>query len=514
MISMKKGFAKSVIAYFPVFSFTLAYIIYQYITSAVAITITPLQILNTIIIIFIFQVGFCFIAKKVIKDNTKAGLAVLLTSALWFFSEKFFIFSLIISGFFVLIWAGILLFRKKKISLVNITFVLAVLGLEFTIGLLVKSVQLNLPLNQIPEMRQTSTSSLIVPIDPPDIYYIVLDGYVRPDVLEELYGFDNSDFINYLLDKNFIVPEKNHSNYMKSILSIGSTLNMQYIQTLFPNVKDFPFEWVMVPAIKNNQVKAMLEKSGYKSVAVFGDWELTNIDNADIYLEPLPIQINNFEKLLLQSSPLRIFSSVIEKYVLLRSYPSHRKSVNFAFKALSEIPDFDDPKFVFAHIISPHPPFVFDKDGQPVEPSYNFSFTDAKYFPGSNEQYINGYVNQLQYINQELENAIDSILDKSYTPPIIIILSDHGSRMLTDFSSSANSCIRECFSNFAAFYLPDLDEDVIPSDITSVNVFRLIFDHYFGTEFGILDNRYYFTDIEYSFEDVASRINTVCDVSH
>ena len=33
----------------------------------------------------------------------------------------------------------------------------------------------------------------------PDIYYIILDGYARLDILENLYGYDNSDFLNYFL---------------------------------------------------------------------------------------------------------------------------------------------------------------------------------------------------------------------------------------------------------------------------------------------------------------------------
>ncbi len=32
----------------------------------------------------------------------------------------------------------------------------------------------------------------------PDIYYIILDAYARQDTLKEVYGYDNSDFIDYL----------------------------------------------------------------------------------------------------------------------------------------------------------------------------------------------------------------------------------------------------------------------------------------------------------------------------
>lgn len=501
---------RTIIAYLPAFSFTLTYIIYQYLTSGISANASPMQILPVIIYSFLILIGCSFIARKVLKDNYKAGLAVWFAAEILLFSEKYFIVSMLISSILILLWAGILFLRKKKFRLDHISFLLATLGFSFTIGLLVKNVPWSLYLWQIPVMRESPSSSIIVPILPPDIYYIIIDGYVRSDVLKEFYGFDNSDFTTYLLDNNFIIPENNHSNYSTTTLSIGSTLNMQYIQTIMPDVEGLPIGWPMIPIIKDNLVKAMLEEVGYKSVAVAVDWELTDIDNADIYLKPLPIQINDFEKFLFQSSPLKIFSSVIEKFMLLKSYPSHGKTVNFAFKALSEIPNIAGPKFVFTHITSPHPPFVFDMDGQPVLPSYNFSMNDGNEFPGSREQYKNGYVNQLQYINRQLKNAIDSILEKSDNPPIIIVLSDHGSKMLTNFSLSENSCIRERNSNFAAFYLPGLDDDAMPSDITPVNVFRVIFDQYFGTEFGMLDNEYYFSNNAFQFEDVESRINEVC----
>jgi hypothetical protein len=85
--------------------------------------------------------------------------------------------------------------------------------------------------------------------------------------------------------------------------------------------------------------------------------------------------------------------------------------------------------------------------------------------------------------------------------------------MLTDFLSLENSCIRESYSNFAAFYLPDLDSDVVPSDITPVNTFRLIFDQYFGTELGMLDNQYAFSNYVYQFKDIAGSLDDKCELS-
>lgn len=62
----------------------------------------------------------------------------------------------------------------------------------------------------------------------PNIYWIVLDGYPRQDVLREGFGFDNSDFIQLLTSFGFTVLDQSRSNFPATVNSISSTLNMDY----------------------------------------------------------------------------------------------------------------------------------------------------------------------------------------------------------------------------------------------------------------------------------------------
>ncbi len=71
---------------------------------------------------------------------------------------------------------------------------------------------------------------------PPDIYYIVLDGYGRSDALEEVEGIDNTAFLDSLRHLGFYVAECSQSNYTRTLLSLTSTFNMEYIQTLNPRL--------------------------------------------------------------------------------------------------------------------------------------------------------------------------------------------------------------------------------------------------------------------------------------
>jgi hypothetical protein len=47
----------------------------------------------------------------------------------------------------------------------------------------------------------------------PDIYYIIVDGYARADVLREYYEFDNSEFLNGLEKRGFTVNDSSRANY-------------------------------------------------------------------------------------------------------------------------------------------------------------------------------------------------------------------------------------------------------------------------------------------------------------
>jgi hypothetical protein len=118
-------------------------------------------------------------------------------------------------------------------------------------------------------------------------------------------------------------------------------------------------------------------------------------------------------------------------------------------------------------------------------------------------------------VNDQMQAVVDAILKKSKTPPIIIIQADHGSALFTDFSSAENTCIKERFSPFAAYYLPGMDQKVIPSNITSVNIFRIIFNQYFQADLPLLENRqYYYKGKVYIYRlvDVTSRVEDECTI--
>ncbi len=323
----------------------------------------------------------------------------------------------------------------------------------------------------------------------PDIYYIVLDGYGRADVLEEMYGVDNSSFLTTLEQKGFYIANRSSTNYTQTIYSIPSALSFSYLN---PEPKSVSGSKYFLKLMVENRIMHMLKQCSYKTVALESGFFFTNHLEADVFLSG-GTELNEFESLLLSGTPLDVLTEALDLKVHENTYRGHRDRILNSFEHLIQIPKMDSPKFVFVHILTPHPPFVFDSQGRPIEPGGSYSLGDGENFFGSWEQYQQGYAGQVQFVNQRIEKTIDAILAKSATPPIIILQGDHGSGGFLDWRSPDRSCLWERSAILNAYFLPDDGKEKLYPNISPVNSFRVILNAYFGTNLELLPDKTYFT---------------------
>ena len=191
-------------------------------------------------------------------------------------------------------------------------------------------------------------------------------------------------------------------------------------------------------------------------------------------------------------------------------YSFLRKRILNAFNNLEKISKEKGPYFVFSHILTPHQPFLFGKDGEFIMPKTNYY---TEWFPiteGRNrEQYIAEYRDQLTYINKRMQQVISRILSDSPVPPIIVLQSDHGPCANLDPESAKNSDHTERMGILNAYYFPDQDYSELYKTITPVNSFRIILDHFFGEDLELLEDRSYFTSWSktYDFIEVTDKVN-------
>jgi hypothetical protein len=328
---------------------------------------------------------------------------------------------------------------------------------------------------------------------PPDIYYIIIDSYGRSDLLKRAFKYDNSEFIQNLEALGFYVSKCSVSNYNRTEISLASSLNMEYLQNLDndyqpPNI-DRGTLWA---SISHSAVRADMESAGYKTVAFATGFPWSEVRDSDVYYSPSLIrgQLNGFETLLMRTTPLRHLEDAglinFEEIDGLR----FRQRTELILNSMDVLARMPGPKFVFIHILPPHPPFVFAPDGTWTDPAAFLNEDDL--YTGT--AYAEGYRNQIAYISNQVESAVQTILDESSTPPVIIIQGDHAPWLQT----GANS-----FQILSAYYLPGHNDLLYPT-ITPVNTFRLVLDTYLGADYPLLDDVSYYSPIPniYEFSEV------------
>jgi hypothetical protein len=315
---------------------------------------------------------------------------------------------------------------------------------------------------------------------PPDIYYIIMDSYGRADTLQAAYGYDNSDFVNSLDQMGFYVEECSQSNYARTDFSLASSLNMNYVPDLNPDftpeLRDPHPIWEL---LQYSAVRKMLENAGYSTIAFATGFDWSQLEDADVYLEPPPLSsdMTAFEAMLLQTTPARHLTDLgllnLDEIAGMR----YRERTLFTLDELAQLGSMPGPKFVFAHIIAPHPPFVFGVNGEKIDPAEYLSPTGSY----TAKDYRRGYLQVIPFINSELKRVLPQIIAKSAVPPIIILQGDHGAWALS---------YPQRIQILNAYYMPGHTAALYPS-ISPVNSFRVVFNSYFLQAYPLLEDKSY-----------------------
>ena len=144
----------------------------------------------------------------------------------------------------------------------------------------------------------------------PDIYYIVLDGHGREDILKSRYDLDYVPLVDSLRKKGFFVADKSVSNYAWTHLSLAATLNLTYLDEYIERIG-------MVPATKqgfqfagkffklliiDSEVRRFLESKGYQIIGNRSGYNVTRAFYSRLF--PSPFSLNEFEKVLLDNTAL------------------------------------------------------------------------------------------------------------------------------------------------------------------------------------------------------------------
>ena len=337
--------------------------------------------------------------------------------------------------------------------------------------------------------REPVLNPLTAKAESPDIFFIILDGYPRKDILQKLHGVDNSMFLNALKSSGFQVLNQSRSNYAGTAPSLAATLNLAYLQDFVPREEiRSGNQWYLKQAIEQNRVMDFLKKYGYKTVAFDSGYFQTEIKNVDHFYATGWV-LNEFHEALVDTTPAWIL------FKNLGRYEAQRKRILYILDHLPEVKDAKKPVFVFAHVMALHPPFVFGPNGEEVKRTGS-SLQFWKQFG----QPVRGglmmeYQDQLTYINQKVVDTVEKILVTRNRPVCIVIQGDHGS----SFESPENEkdYYNERFSILNAIRLPDSYRTYVASNLSdsmsSVNTFRFLFNALFHSKLPLLEDRSFYS---------------------
>lgn len=344
----------------------------------------------------------------------------------------------------------------------------------------------------------------------PDMYYIIVDAYASQWSFDNFYKFDISEFTSYLHDRGFYIVPESASNYSKTVYSLSSQLNMEYLPVLLEIdertflLEDDPRsnEEKLARLIENNRLLHFMKDRGYYTVHVGSPWTHTITNRyADevINYQPAPFR-SEFSLILYNTTMLE---AVTEWLDVLDHRKVHWKRIQHEFDELERIAARPEPTYTFAHLEIPHWPYVFEKDGSFVPASVE-----------RNREEKENYIRQVHYLNRMISKMVDRILEQSDTPPIIVLQSDHGSGVQSDYlvlektGAERDFQLREGLRNWSAILLPG-KTGIVPKNVTPVNVWRVILNAYFDTSLDLLPNRNF-----YKITDVPGFVDATAVVSY
>ncbi|WKZ42781.1 MAG: hypothetical protein QY302_11835 [Anaerolineales bacterium] len=466
------------------------------------------QSLRVLLISLLFIIAISFVLQNFINDWRQVGFVALLAPimfvayrALYRVVKIGFPHLATILGVGLIVLLGlfyVLMSRQVWRSIRNPSLVIAYLNLVCLILLIFQIVRIggegyaffkNTRFSDTATSPEPERSITLTKTASPDIYVIILDGYARQDVLDEIYNFDNSEFISSLEDRGFYVAGDSHSNYVQTPYTMASFWNFDYLP-----IWNSPYEYerYLYQPIQDNRAYHLLDEIGYVTVSMEGAVHYTEIRDSDIYLSKF-LPLNDFETLLLIDSPLEPLSNIFDLGLPLQTYKVHRERLYYQLEMLGKVPaEIESPKIVYTHLLLPHPPFVFDERGQPQEIEGTFSLAEGPGFQGGIDEYVKGYRAQVKIISEEVVKVIDAILAESEMPPVIVVMGDHGPASMFNFTVDNPGCIWERTSSLYAILLPGQKErNLLYSSISPVNTFRVIFDAYFGADLPLLEDRSY-----------------------
>ncbi|MBX3032044.1 MAG: hypothetical protein KF809_18010 [Chloroflexi bacterium] len=349
-----------------------------------------------------------------------------------------------------------------------------------------------------------STTGLVATRHPErDIYLIVLDRYGSDWSIEHRFGITDNDLPAWLASQGFQVLPGARANYRATDFSLSSMLSMDTLDEYSVDPGRASGDRTAARSrLQRPEVAAFLRDQGYTYYQL-GSWYGPTQTNELVDVNLTRNTDTELEAVLRGSTILpeidRLLGRQDGEGDAFRD--DSRATIEYQFRQLQRLPSVPGRKLVFAHILLPHPPYVFDAQGDIVVKATAEVVPEARLF-----------ADQLAYTNEQVRATVSALLaGPDETDPIVIVMGDEGPFLCrnVDCVDDSERRLGIRFGALGAYYLPDQPDGFLPPDHTHVNTFRRILSAYFGVDLAPLPDRSYDwpdNDHIYDFTDITDRL--------
>ena len=266
----------------------------------------------------------------------------------------------------------------------------------------------------------------------PDIYLILLDGYARQDALQQVFGVDERPFIDGLEARGLTVSNHARTNYpftVQVLMSMFHVSLLSDIPSLAPILAG-TYRGTEIGlthrVVQENPVFDALHAAGYEIDGISSGFAQISLREADRFIDSG--EINEFEVAILRRTIAGDLVNAIAPDLVASGGRSRIRATLGTLGALAAEKS-DHPRFVFAHVPSPHPPWVFNADGSPrSSPDLHTIYEEMPETTGLSEDELKlAYAGSVRALWTLVLDAIDSIDRASTAPPVVVVFGDHGS---------------------------------------------------------------------------------------
>jgi hypothetical protein len=318
-----------------------------------------------------------------------------------------------------------------------------------------------------------------------DVYWLIFDRYASDRAIELEFGIEN-DLTPWLRDHGFTVLGDSHANYLTTSLSLSTTSNMRHLEELTAGTTS-PDTFIkrVYESLQNSVVARQFKALGYRYLHVGSWWDPTRVDSAaDVNYNATGA--SDFSTVLLEKSaaPVVLRALGVRKAAVSKEYQHGL----FELQTLDNLRDEPGPKFVWAHVLLPHPAYVFDADGSYMRPGKAHGLGE-----------VEAWRRQHAYTNSRLRSFLGGLLAlPEDRRPIIILQADEGHRFNErptaqgtktgsfDWSTATPEQLEIKYGILNAWYVPGGADLELDPRMTAINTFPVLFDRYFGLDYPLL----------------------------